>query len=99
MYILCIYMEYTLDMFVIYYVYTWYIHSIYFVYKLYVQDIYIVYEKYIPCMYAVPWGTPGTENSQEVPCLKGKAHEPIFLNLRHSELRIRANDKGNQSDC
>ena len=87
MYILCIYMEYTLDMLVIYYVYTWYIHNIYFVYKLYIHDIYIVYE------------TPGTENSLEVQCLTGKAHVLIFLNLCHSALRIRANDKGNQSDC
>ena len=72
--ILYIYMVYTLDM----YVYTWYIHSIYFVYKLYIHDIYIVYE------------TPGTVNSREVQCLTGKAHELIFLNLRHSALQIRA---------
>ncbi len=43
-------------------------------------------------------GAPGTVNTLEVPCLRGKTCEPIFLDLRHSHLRRGPNDKDNQTN-
>ena len=44
-------------------------------------------------------GTPGTENSREMPCLTGKTHKPIYLDFCHPAHRRCPNHKGNQSNC
>jgi hypothetical protein len=42
-------------------------------------------------------GTPGTENSLEVPCLTGKTYKLIFLALNHSRLQSGPKDNDNQT--